>query len=58
MTGLKDRALIDSFDDLSVRMVKKSEMTRILTESFTHSVARSPIQLSLNMIIDHAIGSI
>ena len=57
MIGLKERALIDSLDDLSVRMVNKSEMTRILTESFTYSVARSPIELSLIMImIDHAMS--
>ena len=57
MIGLKERALIDSLDDLSVRMVNKSEMTRILTESFTYLVARSPIELSMNMImIDHAMS--
>ena len=36
---------------LSVRMVKKPKLPQILTGSFTHSVPRSPIELSLNMIM-------
>ena len=32
MIGLKERALIDSFDDLSVWMVKKPKMPQILTQ--------------------------